>query len=73
MSPVPYVPDPVVIMSLLMESVELGHTEPGEGFAWAEENGYIETGVDDDGEEIFRILEPGREHVASRVIVPEWN
>lgn len=73
MSPVPYVPDRVVIMSLLMESIGLGHTGPDEGFAWAVENGYIETGIDDDGDECFRILEAGRDHVASQVIVPEWN
>lgn len=62
-------PDPVVILSLLTESIMLGHETSEEGFDWCVENGYIEM-VDD---ESFRVLDAGREHVASKIIYPGLN
>ena len=73
MSPLPAVPDEMVIVALMLESIQLGHRNPQEGLEWAEENGYIEMFVDDDGEDAFRVLDGGRRHVGAKVVVPEWN
>jgi len=69
----PYLTDPVVIAMLMMESIELGHDSPDEGFTWAEENGFIESTNDSEGDDAFIVLDAGREHVSARVIVPGWN
>lgn len=65
--------DDKILMALLLEAIVLGIGDIRAAFEWAEEQGYVELVEDQDGDAWIALLDEGRRHVGSQVVIPEWN